>query len=153
MQRGVTIQRLRILDAFAALIQMKTMVSFSIALVVVSAAALCSMTPAYGAGDDGISPAEFQAYKNRQEQALEHEQALHAARSAPASAEETRRQRQRFEAERIYQRQLLERQRRRVAAERIRLRPVARPKSSRGTVLQRQRRAQASERLSRKLLR
>ncbi len=146
-------QRLRFLDVFDAALQMTMMVRISLALGVVSAATLCTMPLASGAGDDGISPAEFQAYKNRQELALEHEQALHAERSAPASPEETRRQRRRFEAERIHQRQLLELQRRRIAAERIRLRPVPRPNSSRGIVLQRLKRAQASERLSRKLLR
>lgn len=132
---------------------MKEISAVPVLLRAVSVAALWATPSAYAAGDDGISPAEFQAYKNRQEVVLEHEQALHTARSAPASAEERRRQQRRFAAERIHQRQLLERQRRRVAAERRRLRPVARPKFSRGTVLQRQRRAQASERLSRKLLR
>ena len=120
---------------------------------VVSLAALCVMPPAWGAGDGVISPAELQAYQSRQELALKHEQVLHAARSAPRTNEEWRRQRQRFEAERIHQRQLLERQRRRIAAERLRLRPAPRPESSRGFDLQRLRRAQASERLSRKLLR
>ncbi len=123
------------------------------ALGMISAAALCAMPSAYGAGDDGISPAEFQVYQSRQESELKHEQALHAERRVPRSTEETQRQRRRFEAERIHQRQLLERQRRWVGAERIRLRSVPRPQSSRGIVLQRLRRAQASERLSRKLLR
>ncbi|MDX1527211.1 MAG: hypothetical protein R3337_01215 [Gammaproteobacteria bacterium] len=119
----------------------------------VSVAALCAIPSAYGAGDDAISLGEFEIYQRRQELALEHEQALHAARSAPASAEEPRRQRRRFEAERIHQRQLLEHQRRRIAAERLKLRPLPRLKSSRGVIRQRLNRAQASERLSRKLLR
>ncbi len=132
---------------------MKMMASNSLALGVISAAALWAIPSAYGAGDDEISSGEFEIYQRRQELALEHEQALHAERSAPRSSEESRRQRRRFEAERIHQRQLLERQRRQLAAERIRLRPAPRPKSSRGIVRQRLKRAQESQRLSRKLLR
>lgn len=122
-------------------------------LRVASVAALCAMPSAYGAGDDEISPGEFESYQRRQALALEHEQALHAARSSPRTSEEVRQQQRRFAAERIHQRQLLERQRRRIAAERLRLGPVPRPRSSRGIVRQRLNRAQAGERLSRKLLR
>ncbi len=129
------------------------MASNSLALGVISAAALWAMPLACGAGDDGIFPGEFEIYQRRQELALEHEQALHAERSNPRSDKESRGQRRQFEAERTHQRQLLERQRRQVAAERIRLRPVPRPKSYRGIVLQRLKRTKASERLSRKLLR
>ena len=132
---------------------MKMMAAMSLILGVMLATALWAMPSAYGAGDDGLSPGEFEVYQSRQELALEHEQALHAARSAPRGTEEARRQRRRFDAERNHQRQLLERQRRRVAAERVRLRPLPRPNSSRGIVLQRLKRGQASERLSRKLLR
>ena len=145
--------KVRSLVVFSAVFLMKMMAPMSRALGVISAAALCATPLAYGAGDDVISPAEFQAYQSRQELALKHEQALHAERSAARSNEETRRQRLRFDAERIHQRQLLERQRRWVATERTRLRPVPRPKSSRGIALKRLKRAQASERLSRKLLR
>lgn len=129
---------------------MKEMIS--IALVGFSVAILCSTPLAYGAGDGGVSPSEFQRYQSQQELELEREQALRADRSAPRSPEETRRQRRRFESERIWQRQLLERQRRRAAAERVRLRPTRRAGSSRGIVLQRLRREQASEQLRRQLL-
>lgn len=127
----------------------------SIALVGCSIATLCKIPLAYAAGDGGVSPAEFQRYQSQQELELEREQALHAERNSPKSPEETRRQRRRFEAERLGQRQLLEHQRRWIAAERARARsrPSPRVGSSRGLTLQRLRREWASERLSRKLLR
>ena len=131
----------------------KMMVAIPIALRVMSVAVVGALPLVYAAGDNSFSPSEFQRYQSRQELALEHEQSLHEERNPPASPEETQRQRRRFEAERIHQRQLLERQRRRVAAERVRLRPVSASKSSRGITLQQLNREQASERLSRKLLR
>lgn len=116
-------------------------------------AALCMTPPAYGAGDSGVSPAEIQRYQRQRELELKREQDLRADLSSPQSREETRRQRRRFEFERLHQRQLMERQRSRVGAERVRLRPASRAGSIRGITLQRLRREQASERLSRKLLR
>lgn len=126
-----------------------------IALVGFLIATLGKMPLAYAAGDGGVSPAEYQRYQSQQELEHEHEQAFYAERNAPKSPEETQRQRRRFEAERFRQRQLLERQRRQIAAERARARPrpSTRVGSSRGLTLQRLRREQASERLSRKLLR
>lgn len=130
-----------------------TKVKIPIAVVVLSVTTLCSTPSAYGAGDDGLSPGDFTRYQSQQELELEREQALQAERSGPQSPEGTRHQRRRFEAERIRQRQLLERQRRWIGAERVRLRPMPNTGSSRGITLQRLRREQASERLSRKLLR
>ncbi|HSS62976.1 MAG TPA: hypothetical protein VLS27_00960 [Gammaproteobacteria bacterium] len=122
-------------------------------LGVLSAAIVCPMPSAYAEGGDGVSPGEFDRYQRRQELELEREQAVRARLSAPRSVEEARRQRRRFETERLHQRQLLERQRRWVAGERARSRPLPRSGTSREFIQQRLRREQASERLSRKLAR
>lgn len=124
-----------------------------VTLGVLSVATLCSTPLAHAADGGGISSGEFKRYQNQQELELEREQALDADLSAPQSLEETRIQRRRFEYERIWQRQLLERQRRWVGAERAKSRRMPRSESSRGLTLQRLRREQASERLGRELLR
>ena len=128
-------------------------VKIPVALVVSSIAIGCSIPLAYGAGDGDISPGQFQRYESEQELELEREQGVHAELNAPGSPEATRRQHRRFEAERLHQRQLLERQRRSLGAQRVRPRPMPRPGSSRGITLQRLQREQASERLGRKLSR
>ncbi len=130
---------------------MKVWIPF--ALGVLSMVILCATPAAYAADGGEISPSEFDRYQRQQELELEHEQALRAERSAPQSPEEAKRQRRQFEAERFRQRLLLEQQRRRLAAERARLRPMPRRESSRVETLQRLHREQASEQLSRKLLR
>ncbi|MDH3316378.1 MAG: hypothetical protein OER43_11520 [Gammaproteobacteria bacterium] len=128
-------------------------VRMAIAVAVLSLVTLSSTPLAYGADEGGVSLNKFQRYQSHQELELEREQAFHAELNAPQSREGERRQRQRFEAERIWQRQLLERQRKQVTAERGRSRPMPRLGPSTGIVLQRLQREQASERLSRELLR
>lgn len=125
----------------------------SVAAGILAAAGLCSAPPARAAGDGALSAAEFRRYQNAQALELQREQALHADLNARQSPEEAKRQRRRFESERVRQRQLLERQRRSLAAERARARSSGSPVSSRGLTRQRLRLEHSSERLRRKLLR
>jgi hypothetical protein len=124
-----------------------------VSLFALSVATLCSIPSAYGADTGGVSPSEFNRYQVQQELELGREQAVHGELNAPKSAKQIRSQQQQFEAERLHQRQLLERQRSWVAGERAKSRLSPHRGSSRGITLQQLQREQSSERLSRELAR
>ena len=124
-----------------------------VALIGLSIATLCSIPSAYGADIGGVSPSEFNRYQVQQELELEREQAVRAELNAPKSAEQIRSQQQRFDAEGLHQRQLLDRQRRWVAGGRAESRLSPHRGFSRGVILQQLQRIQASEQLSRELAR
>lgn len=125
----------------------------TVALVLSFTASLSATAPVFGADQGGFSAGEFARYRNQQTLELEWEQAARAPSRATQSPEDARSQRRGLEAERRHQRQLLELQRKKVQVERVKRRPMPRPEVSRVITLQRLGRAQASERLSRKLLR
>jgi hypothetical protein len=124
-----------------------------VSFLALSVLTYCSIPSSYGADTGGVSPSEFNRYEAQRELELEREQAVRAELNAPKSPEQIRSQQQQFEAERLHQRQLLERQRRWVAGERAKSRLSPHRGSSRGITLQQLQREQSSERLGRQLAR